>query len=219
MRKYLLAIIGVLLISIPCVMAQAASPRISPMWTVMVESPYTFDVWAQNAPVYDCEVLLVVTQECYDGMPATDAVTVNGITLDKNAFTASQLNSANVPPTAGAPYETSTLKSHISYGLDVPLGADDTIYWALSGVVFDPLDAPFDEPEALEVTLDSSNPRMLIYLIGNTVDNSGALDTRTPPTNPGFMVPEIALGSVMAVAAMFVALGLFAYKKKHASTK
>jgi hypothetical protein len=30
-----------------------------------------------------------------------------------------------------------------------------------------------------------------------------------------FVIPEVAIGSIMAVAAMFTALGLFAYKKKH----
>ena len=58
---------------------------------------------------------------------------------------------------------------------------------------------------------------MTIYLIGNTVDNSGLLDTRTPPTNPGFMVPEVTIGSIMVVASMFTALGLFAYRKRHTS--
>lgn len=33
-------------------------------------------------------------------------------------------------------------------------------------------------------------------------------------TQPNFVVPEVAIGSIMAVAAMFAALGLFAYKKK-----
>ena len=30
------------------------------------------------------------------------------------------------------------------------------------------------------------------------------------------VIPEVAIGSIMAAAAMFTALGLFAYKKKHA---
>lgn len=216
MKKYLMVILGVLLISIPCVMAGgAASPRISPMWTVMVESPYTFDVWAQNADVYDCRVLLVVTQECLDGMPTapTAAVTVNGATLTKDDFTSATLNSDKVPPASTNGYTVASLKDHISYGLDDPLDSEDTIYWALSDVVFDPLT---DTIEDLEVILDSSELRMLIYLMGNLEDNSGLLDTRTPPTNPGFMVPEITLGSIIAVATMFVALGLYAYKKNYA---
>jgi hypothetical protein len=34
-----------------------------------------------------------------------------------------------------------------------------------------------------------------------------------------FVIPEVAVGSIMAVAAMFTALGLFAYKKKHSPTE
>ena len=207
------------LISIPCVMAQTASPRISPYWTVMVESPYTFDVWAQNADVYDLQVLLVITQECWAGMPAhpTTAVTVDGATgdiLTKDDFI--DVKSGDVPPSANNPYQAAALKDHLDYGLADPLDSDDKIYWALSEVVFDPLTATHQD---LDVTLDSTEPRMTIYLIGNTQDNSGLLDTRTPPTNPGFMVPEIAIGSIMAVASMFTALGLYAYKKKHKPTE
>jgi hypothetical protein len=218
MKKYLLLLMALVLISIPGVMAQAASPRISPMWPVMVESSYSFDVWAQNADVYDCKVLFVVTQECYDAMPLapTTAVTANAATLTKDDFTSASLNSDKIPPASINGYTVASLKDHIDEGLTVPLGANDTIYWALSDVVFDPLTAPNTNPEQLDVTLDSSAPRMLVYLMGNLVDNSGELDTRTPPTNPGFMVPEITLGSVMAVASMFTALGLYTYKRKQA---
>ena len=140
MKKYIMAIIGLLLISVPAVMAQAASPRISPMWTVMVESPYTFDVWAQNAPVYDVQVLLVVTEACYNEMPdaPADAVIVDSVTaLTKDDFTAVTLNSADVPPGAVAPYQAAALKDHLDYGLGYDLSSTDTIYWALSEPVFD----------------------------------------------------------------------------------
>jgi hypothetical protein len=214
MKKYVMLFMALSLVAIPCVMANgAANPRISPLWPVMVESPYTFDVWAQTGDVYDVKVLLVVTQECYDGMPSTgDAVTVDGSGITKGTFTGVTTNSDNVPPTADAPYEAASLKSHLSYDLAVPLGASDTIYWALSPVVFDLLTATHED---LDVTLDSTAPRMLVYLMGNIEDNSGDLDTRTPTTNPGFMIPEVAIGTIMAVAAMFTALGLYAYKKKH----
>ena len=216
MKKYLMVILGALLISVPCVMAGAASPRISPLWPVMVESPYTFDVWAQTGDVYDLQVLLVVTQACYEGMPdaPTIAVTVEGATSDtllKTDFSPESLNSVKLPPSSINGYTVASLKDHIDEGLADALGADDTIYWALTDVVFDPLTATVDE---LDVTLDSSEPRMLVYLMGNTVDGSGELDTRTPPTNPGFMVPEITAGSIMAIATMFTALGLFALRKR-----
>ena len=219
LKKYVMLVTVLLLISIPCVVADAGTGglRISPAWPVMVGTSYTFDVWAQTGDVYDVQVLCVITQECYDGMPdhPTTAVTVDGATgdtLTKDDFNDVTLNSADVPPGATAPYQAASLKDHLDYGLAVPLGAGDTIYCALSEVVFDPLTGTHQD---LDVTLDSTEPRMLVYLIGNAVDNSGALDVRVPPTNPGFVIPEVAIGSIMAAAAMFAALGLFVYKRKH----
>lgn len=202
--------------SITCVAAKAASPRISPQWSVMVGTSYTFDVWAQNADVYDVQVLLVITQECFDGMADGTVVTLNGIPVAKSDFTEEMVNSANVPPSAAVPYQASSLKDHIDEGLSVPLGSEDSIYWALSPVVFPLLEETHPTPTYydLDVELYSSEPRMLVYLMGDLEDGMGLLDTRTPPTNPGFMVPEIAIGSVMAVAAMFTALGLYTYQKK-----
>ena len=215
MKKYVILGMVLLLISIPVVMANVtASPRISPLWSTMVESPYTFDVWAQTGDVYDVQVLLVITQECYDGMLDGNVVTVDLVTaLTKADFTANAviLNSANVPTGATNPYTVASLKDHLDYGGDT-IEPGDTIYWALSEVVFDPLTGTHQD---LLVTLDSTELRMLIYLMGNNEDDTFLLDTRTPPTNPGFMVPEVAIGSIMAVAAMFTALGLYAYKKKH----
>jgi len=42
-----------------------------------------------------------------------------------------------------------------------------------------------------------------------------ALDDFDVDTAGFFVVPEVAIGSIMAVAAMFTALGLHAYKKKY----
>ena len=212
MKKYLVMLMVLALASIPCVAAQTASPRISPMWPVMVESSYIFDVWAQNADVYNVRVLFVITEECLDGMADGTVVTVNGETITKTEFAVNGIESGEVPPSAGAPYQASSLKDHIDEGLAVPLGSDDTIYWAISTVVFPVLTGTHD---TLDVELTSSSPRMLVYLMGNLENDPGMiLDTRTPPTNPGFMVPEVAIGSIMAVAAMFTALSLYTYKRK-----
>lgn len=211
MKKYLVMLMVLALASIPCVAAQTASPRISPMWPVMVESTYTFDIWAQNAEVYDVKVLLVITEECYNGMADGTVVTLNGMPVLKSEFTGVTLNSADVPDTASAPYQAAALKDHLDEGLTVPLGADDTIYWALSGEITPLLTST---PQTLAVELSSSSPRMLVYLMGDLVDAMNQLNTRTPPTNPGFMVPEVAIGSIMAVAAMFTALSLYTYKRK-----
>jgi hypothetical protein len=47
-----------------------------------------------------------------------------------------------------------------------------------------------------------------------------ALDDSDIEVTAGFFViPEVAIGSIMAAAAMFAAFGLFTYKKKHTSKK
>ena len=84
---------------------------------------------------------------------------------------------------------------------------------------FDPLGS---DPKEVTVTLDSSAPRMLVYMQGSSKDESISTadhyDLKVPPTIPGFVVPEVAVGTVMAVASMFTALGLFAYKKRQKPT-
>jgi hypothetical protein len=220
MKKYLMFAMALLLISIPCVMAPVGVLRISPMWPVMVGPSYTFEVWSQDAATYDVRVLLVISQDCYDGMSDGNVVTVadtNSDTITKADFTANavMLNSAEVPTGATNPYTVASLKDHLDYGGDT-IEADDTIYWALSEIIFNSLTGTHVD---LDVTLASTEPRMLVYLIGNNVDGSEAWDVRVPPTNPGFMVPEVVIGTIVTVAAMFGALGLFALKKKRISTK
>jgi hypothetical protein len=210
------------LISIPCAMAATGGLRISPQWSIMVESPYEFTVWTQAGNGYDVHILLVVTDLCHASMPSTGAVVVKQdstviATFGEGEFTSETgTGGVYIPPEAltDCPYQASNLKSHLSYGLSEPLEPEDTIWWALK-----PLNSPdfnpLDETEVIEVTLNSDNPRMLIYLMGKNDVSATKLDNRVPPTNPGFMVPEVIIGSIMAVAAMFTALGLFAYKKKH----
>ena len=81
---------------------------------------------------------------------------------------------------------------------------------------FDPLTS---SAESITVTVDSTNVRMLVYLLGKSEDNCDLFDMRIPPTPSGFVIPQIPLGTIAAAAAMFAALGVFAYKKKHTLTK
>ena len=215
MKKYVILSMVLLLISVPIVAAQTGGLRISPQWSVMVEPEYTFEVWCETGTAYDVQVLLVITEDCYNGMADGNVVTVDAVTaITKADFTAGavSLNSLKVPPSSTDGYTVASLKDHLDEGLATALTSTDTIYYALSDVVFDYLTGT---KEDLYIKLDSTAPRMLVYLMGNLVDGSGDLDIRVPPTNPGFMVPEVVIGSIMAVAAMFTALGLYAYKKKY----
>jgi hypothetical protein len=211
--------------SIPFVYGQTGGLRISPAWSTMVSSPANFTVWAQSADSYDVNILLVTTEECYNqfadapNVVATVDYPDGGFTIGftKNAFNAATNNSLKIPPNAesGAGYTVASLKDHLDYNSSIPLGSNDTIYWAmalLSHIDFDPLTTT-----PLNITVSEegcSNPRMLVYLLGHSEDNADLFDMRIPPTEAGFVVPEIPVGSIVAAATMFTALGLFAYKRR-----
>jgi hypothetical protein len=223
MKKYLILGMILLLISIPCVMAL----RIDPAWPVMLESPATFTVWGQTTPSYDTVMDFVVSEDCYNGMGADPVIEVTYdpgtgvetiITINKAYFVDYTVNSDKYPDfpnvEEGAKYTVASLKDHLSYDLSVPIGETDTIYIANQRMGHEDFDPLGSEPKEVTITLDSTAPRMLIYMHGASEDG-GNYDLKVPPTIPGFIVPEVAIGSIMAVAAMFTALGLFAYKKKH----
>ena len=220
MKRYLVLIIALLLVSVPCVMAPATGGlRISPQWPIMVGSPATFPVWAQSADSYDVNVLLVTTQECFDDLGSV-VVSYDTFmaTLDQGDFTGvTGMGGVYVPTsgaTTGARYTVASLKDHLDYGLSEALESDDTIYWALVPITHDDFDPLTTVPVNLTVELDCDDPRMLVYLLGKSTDNADLFDMRVPPTNPGFLVPEIVAGSLMAVTSMVAALGLFFYKKR-----
>lgn len=222
MKKYVMFFMMLLLISIPSVSAETGSLRIDPAWPLMVESPSDFTVWCQSGTSYNVAILLVITQECYDSMPGTGAVvTVESdagtIEIYKAAFeinVVTGMGGVYVPDsgaTEGARYEVASLKDHLDYGLSEPLESDDTIRWYMA-YLFDELG---EDPEDVTITLNSGDPRMLIYLLGRSEDGADLWDMRVPPTIPGFVVPEISMGTIMALASMFTALALYTYKKKH----
>ena len=231
MKKYVMLFMVLLLISIPCVMAGTGLLKISPSYTTTSPSPTDFTVWCNSGSSYDVEILLVVTEDCWSNMIGIGAVTVEheGIIIadfDQTEFQGpvTGMGGVYIPPsgaTNGARYTVASLKDHLDYGMTTPLGSDDAIYWVKEPLVtagndFDPLG---ESPEVLTITLISGEPRMLVYLMGRSENNGDLLDMRIPPTMAGFMVPEVAIGSIMAVASMFTALGLYTYKKKHTAPK
>lgn len=217
MKKFVALVIILMFTLIPLAYAGNGGLKISPEWPVMVESPYTFTVWAKSASSWDITVLLVVTKDCWEGMPDAPKVAVNIENVDVQ-FAKSDFDPIisgyvpTVPPaTSGSRYQVSSLKDHLDQGLAIALTSTDTIYWSNKSIAqFDPLTTT---PQQLDIKLYSSAPRMLIYLMGSSVNDSGTLDMRVPPTPAGFVIPEIALGSLMAIASMFTALGLYVYKK------
>jgi hypothetical protein len=212
-----------LLASIPMAMAVATGTlRISPTWPVMVTSPAEFTIWSQAVDSYSTAIDFVVSEDCYNGMPDTGNVieveygAAGVITSQTKAdFVAYTLNSAKYPDfpnvVEGAKYTIASLKDHLDEG-GATIGPNDTIYIAdyfLGHADFDPLQA--DVKRNITVTLTSSEHRMLVYLHGKSEDG-GQYDLKVPPTNPGFVVPEVA--TIFLAGTSFAGLGLYAIKQK-----
>ena len=218
MKKYILLALSLLLISVPVVMAGTGSLRISPYWPTMVDTPAEFTVWCQSGISYDVEILLVMTEECYASFPDTGAVVITqGVTtlatFDKADFAMlTGMGGVYVPPsgaTNGARYQVSALKDHLDLGMPEPLESDDAIYWSMAPI-FDQLD---DTMQDITVTLNSDSPRMLVYIMGKSVDGAELLDMAIPPTPAGFVIPEIPLGTIGALSAAIIAVAVIAKKR------
>lgn len=185
---------------------------------IMLSSPATFTITAiDHKTVCNPNILLVMTNASYQGL--TDDVIVEwvggSISFSKASFTAVSDNSAYVPPsgvTEGARYRVSSLKDHIGVS-----GTADETLWYVYG--------PFlsrcvkQTAQTFNVTLPSTDPRMLVYAIGKITCPSffdiaccNFFDTRVPPTQPGFVVPDLA--PVLLALAPFSAFGVYAIKRR-----
>jgi hypothetical protein len=209
-----------MLLMVPGVMAPATgSIRIDPALPVMVASPADFEVWAQPGgdPSNYPNILLAMTQECYDGLSGSVGVTWSGgsASFAKADFTAVTNNGDKVPSALlaeeGTRYTVASLKDHLSMGLSEPLEATDTIYWAMKPFLSGPITGT---PQTFTVTFSSTSPRMLIYALGKT-DQSLLFNSRVPPTIPGFVVPE--LGTMLLALAPLSAFGIYAIRRRKAS--
>jgi len=218
-KMLLLFAIILVVTAVPLAKAETGTIRIGPedkQWPVMTESPADYEVWVQGAgdPTYEPNILLVMTEACFDGLTGDVEVSWTGgsLTFTADNWTAVEDLSERVPPsgtTSGASYTVASLRTHLNYPLDVPI--DGPIYWAMGPFVDEPLTG---EPQEFTVTLPSTEPRMLVYALGKTAHSevSELFNNKVPPTIPGFVVPE--LGTVLLAAASFTALGLYVVKRK-----
>ncbi|MHC4690133.1 MAG: hypothetical protein ACYS5F_10915 [Planctomycetota bacterium] len=215
----LVIIMALLSVSTPVFAVATGGLRIDPDQTVAtLETPATFEVSAQSADSYDVNFLLVVTVECYVGMPGGPAIAAEvaygGTTIEFTKSDFVEASSGFVPPTGttpGARYTVASLKDHID--------TEGSVYWAMKPMGhadFDPLTTTERE---ITVTLDSSDPRMLVYLQGKSVNDATLFDMKVPPTTPGFVIPEIPLGTIMVLASMIAALAIYAKKPSFAVLK
>jgi hypothetical protein len=220
-RRILSMLTAVMLLAIfvAPVFAQPISPK--PLWIdpyhpmeaggEAVTSPATFEIWAGETanPAHDINVFLVMTEASYNGLSGDVVVSWSGgaIAFEAADFTAITLNSLVVPGTIW--YTVASLKDHLSYGLSEEIGADETIYWAM-GPILGGAELT-DVHQEITVTLPSSSPRMLVYIIGKS-EGSTEFDCFVPPTPAGFIVPEIA--TIFTAGASLAAFGAYAYKRK-----
>ena len=148
-----------------------------------------------------------MTEASFEGL--TGDVTVDwpggatpDLTIPNNAWKMETDNSVKVPPgcDSGTGYTVASLKDH--------LDTTGAIYW-----VFEPfLAGPITEtPSEFTVTLDSTDARMMVYALGKA-EGSDLFSNRVPPTQPGFVVPELA--TVLLSAASLSALGIYALVRK-----
>lgn len=209
--KLLMTLIGIVLVSsfTACVFAGTGSLRIDPPLPYVNESPAGFDVWVQGKhAAYDPIILLVMTDSCKGGLAEDPKVEWNdgadSVTL--STWHEETINSVKVPPGAsnGAAYTVASLKDH--------LDTSESIHWATAEI----LDGPIVPGETYKITvyLDSEHPKMLVYVLGKS-KGSEEYDMSVPPTIPGFVIPEVPIGTILALVTMVGTAGIYKYKKHH----
>jgi len=207
MKKLILVIIALSVFGITISSVLAATIRLDPALPVMVGTEQEFDVWVEGSadnPTRDPHVLLVMTDACYDGGLAI--VTVDSATIAGWEDETEHTEGIKVPHTGaedGTGYTVASLMDH--------LGTTETIWWALAPLTLEGDGHITDVRNPFTVTLASSAPRMLVYVLGKT-GGSGDFNNRVPPTNPGFMIPEPA--TIVAVALSLMALMAYAAHRK-----
>lgn len=187
------------------VMGGQGTIRIAPSLPVMLNSPATFTIWAQPGgnPTYDPHILLVMTENCYNGLQGDVVVEWSGgsIPFSQAEFIGPVDIPEIVPPTGttpGSKYTVASLKDH--------LGTDMPVYWAMDAFLSGPIVT--SPAQTFEVTLPSTNPRMLVYALGKT-KGSDLFNNKVPPTIPGFVIPELI--PILLVLAPFGALVVSAF--------
>jgi len=204
------------LYTISCVNAGGVGTiRIDPAFPIMLSSPAEFEIWVQPSadPTNEPHIFLVMTESCFNGLSDTIPLTVtwtgagSPLTIAKGEWNGPETDNGkklpdSVPIEDGVGYTVASLKDH--------LGTTGPIYWAFESF----LDGALTQThKQFNVTLPSSNPRMLVYALGKTENPGGTLfNNRVPPTKPGFIVPEPA--TIAAVSTSLIALVGYAVLKR-----
>ena len=208
---YLLLTITTLTLStITIANAGTGSIRIDPPLPTMTKSPATFTIWVQGTEsAYHPHVFLVMTKACYDGLSGDVTVSWvggSGGPVTVTGWKEETSNGVKVPTSSspGAGYTVASLKDH--------LGTSGNIYWVIAPILDNNPLVPGETYE-ISVSMGSTNPEMLVYVIGKS-SGSEVFDMVVPPTIPGFVVPEIPLGTIASLLSMAGSAVLFKLKKK-----
>lgn len=216
MKKLKLISLGILLIlafAIAPVLADTI--RVEPHGSyfglpVMLTSPATFyvNVTTDNQISTDPHIFLVMTETSFNSLTGNVVVNWTGgspTSVTITTWTKETDNSVKVPPGTdpGTGYTVALLRSH--------LNTTEPIYWA-----FQPFLGGADittTPKAFTITLPATAPRMAVYVLGKIGDTE-LFNNRSPPTQPGFVVPELA--PIALAMASFAAFAIYAVKRKKA---
>jgi hypothetical protein len=181
--------------------AGTGSIRIDPPLPYMSESPAEFEIWVQGTTTAnDPHILLVIPESCL-GCDVEIEWTGGSITItDWDAPTAKK-----VPPDAshGAGYTVASLKDHLETSED--------IWYAFEPILGEPL-VP-GETYYITITMSCEDPKMLVYIMGKS-GCSSKFDMCVPPTIPGFVIPEVPMGTLMALASMIGTVGIYKLRRK-----
>lgn len=177
---------------------------------IMLSSPATFNVSTKSCQhtAYNPCIVLVMTNASYQGLTGDVTVEWNTISVSfkKGDFKeADESPGAKIPELPGLPvYTVSLLKEHIG----VNGSEDDTLWYAWGPFPSGPVNCTKQE---FTVTLPSTNPRMLVYVVGKSSPD-GDYDMFVPPTEPGLVVSDLA--PLLLTISSFAALGIYWYKRK-----
>jgi hypothetical protein len=224
MRKVVLAISVLVLILFGVSPVLAATIRLDPHSSyypdpIMLESPATFsvNVTAGGDPTSNPYIFLVMSQSSYDGLSLIEDTTVtwpsaiSPVIIAKGDWIGPESDNSLGLPTgesvdSGTLYNVATLQDHL-FKNDPP---EEDIWWAFEPIL-DGADLTAT-PQDFTVTLPSSAPRMLVYVLGEYGETE-SFNNRVPPTQPGLVIPEV--GTLILMASSFGGLiALYALKRK-----
>ena len=206
-KKILIAILAFTLIASTYISAILAPPtgvlRIDPPLPYENDSPADFTIWVQGQTTA-CNpiILLVMTDSCYQGLSGDVTVDWGDGPVVLSPWINENTNGDKIPvfASSGAGYTVASLKDHLE--------TSESIWYAWAPILGD---EDIDPGETFEITVSmtSDTPEMLVYIMGESDCDSGVYDMAVPPTIPGFVVPEIPIGTALSVLTMLGAAALY----------